>query len=140
MATLPEELHVEKVEHRTAEETGTKKSADMDSICEENPEHNYIMFRFSGGGTEFENRALRAEFLTLVLQRLGFDVDKRGDLVDGQLGQEDQESIRHKLDIIGRLLGATRLMDMYLKDESMVERFAEEFMNGRYHFATVAGS
>jgi hypothetical protein len=28
-------------------------------------------------------------------------------------------------------------MDMYLKDESMVEGFAEDFMNGRYHFATV---
>ena len=41
------------------------------------------------------------------------------------------------LDIIGRLLGATRLMDMYLKDSSMVESYVEEFMNGRYHFATV---
>jgi hypothetical protein len=28
-------------------------------------------------------------------------------------------------------------MDMYLKDESMVEGFVEDFMNGRYHFATV---
>lgn len=109
----------------------------LDSICKENAEDNYIMFRFSGGGTEFEKRALRADFLRSVLERLGFDVDKKGDLVDGQLGHEDGESIRKKLDIIGRLLGATRLMDMYLKDESMVETFVDEFMNGRYHFATV---
>ena len=112
----------------------------LDSICQENAEDNYIMFRFSGGGTEFENRALRADFLTRVLERLGFNVDKKGDLVDGQLSQEDQKATRHKLDIIGRLLGATRLMDMYLKDHNMVERFAEEFMNGRYHFATVDDS
>jgi pyruvate,water dikinase len=112
----------------------------LDSICQENPEDNYIMFRFSGGGTEFENRALRANFLTRVLERLGFDVDKKGDLVDGQLGHEDEKSVRKKLDIIGRLLGATRLMDMYLKDHAMVERFVEEFMNGRYHFATVDDS
>ncbi len=112
----------------------------LDSICQENAEDNYIMFRFSGGGTKFENRALRADFLTRVLERLGFDVDKKGDLVDGQLGHEDEKAIRQKLDIIGRLLGATRLMDMYLKDHTMVERFVEEFMNGRYHFATVEDS
>ena len=108
----------------------------LDSICQENAGENYIMFRFSGGGTEFEKRALRADFLTRVLERLEFNVDKKGDLVDGQLAQEDEESIRRKLDILGRLLGATRLMDMYLKDESMVETFVDEFMNGRYHFAT----
>lgn len=112
----------------------------LDSICQENAEDNYIMFRFSGGGTEFENRALRADFLTRVLERLGFDVDKKGDLVDGQLSQVDEKIIREKLDIIGRLLGATRLMDMYLKDNTMVERFVDEFMNGRYHFATVEDS
>lgn len=112
----------------------------LDSICQENAEDNYIMFRFSGGGTEFENRALRADFLTRVLERLGFDVDKKGDLVDGQISQEDEKIIREKLDIIGRLLGATRLMDMYLKDNTMVERFVDEFMNGRYHFATVEDS
>jgi len=27
-------------------------------------------------------------------------------------------------------------MDMYLKDESMVDVYAQAFMNGRYHFAT----
>jgi len=41
-----------------------------------------------------------------------------------------------KLDMLGRLLGATRLMDMYLKDESMVDVYTQAFMNGRYHFAT----
>ena len=47
------------------------------------------------------------------------------------------EAIESKLDMVGRLLGATRLMDMYLKDASMVEGYVEEFMNGRYHFATI---
>jgi pyruvate,water dikinase len=39
--------------------------------------------------------------------------------------------------MIGRLLGATRLMDMYLKNASMIEGFVDEFMQGRYHFAAV---
>ena len=41
------------------------------------------------------------------------------------------------MDMIGRLLGTTRLMDMYLKDASMVERFVQDFLKGRYHFGTV---
>jgi len=70
------------------------------------------------------------------LQRLGFDVDKKSDLIEGRLTIEDKKTIEHKLDEIGRLLGATRLMDMYLKDNTMVESYIEEFINGRYHFAT----
>jgi len=64
-------------------------------------------------------------------------VDMKIDLVDGELKGGEKKSIEQTLDIIGRLLGATRLMDMYLKDSSMVESYVEEFMNGRYHFATV---
>ncbi len=43
-----------------------------------------------------------------------------------------------KLDVLGRLLGATRLMDMYLKNESQIDGFVSDFMEGRYHFATVS--
>jgi pyruvate,water dikinase len=80
---------------------------------------------------------LRADFLTGVLQRLGFEVHKKGDLVDAQLNGEAREAMERNLDQIGRLLGATRLMDMYLKDPTMAESYVEDFLNGRYHFATV---
>jgi len=49
---------------------------------------------------------------------------------------DEKMRVEHTLDMIGRLLGATRLMDMYLKDSTMVESYADDFMNGRYHFAT----
>jgi pyruvate,water dikinase len=42
-----------------------------------------------------------------------------------------------KLDMVGRLLGATRLMDMYLKDASRIEGFVDDFMKGRYHFTSI---
>lgn len=109
----------------------------LDTICTDKPEDNYILFRFSGGGADYYKRTLRANFLDGVLERLGFKVDKKGDLVDGQLKGEDKRAMKRELDMIGRLLGATRLMDMYLKDSSTVERFVEDFMEGRYHFAAV---
>ncbi|MBW2664559.1 MAG: hypothetical protein JRD93_21940 [Deltaproteobacteria bacterium] len=89
----------------------------LDTICGEHAEDNYISFRFSGGGGDSKGRFLRAALLC----------DKSG----------DKPLIKEKLDMIGRLLGATKLMDMYLKDETMVRRFTDDFMNGRYHFATV---
>ena len=64
-------------------------------------------------------------------------MDKKSDLIDGQLKGEERKSVEHTLDMTGRLLGATRLMDMYLKDSAMVENYAEDFMNGRYHFASL---
>ena len=109
----------------------------LDSICTDIPADNYVLFRFSGGGADMYKRTLRADFLNQVLQRFGFDVNRKSDLIDAQLEGEKKKTMEDKLDMVGRLLGATRLMDMYLKDASMVEGFVEDFMNGRYHFATV---
>ncbi len=109
----------------------------VDTLCSKHPEDNYVLFRFSGGGADFDKRMLRAEFLNRILLRIGFEVSGKSDLIDAELIGKPDDTIESKLDMVGRLLGATRLMDMYLKDASMVDGFVEDFMNGRYHFATV---
>ena len=109
----------------------------LDTICGDKADENYILFRFSGGGGDSYGKSLRAGFIGGVLERLGFMVDIKGDLVDGQFKVGSQEAIFEKLDMVGRLLGATRLMDMYLKDASLVEDFVDDFMNGRYHFSSI---
>lgn len=109
----------------------------VDAVCTTTAEDNYILFRFSGGGADLDQRTLRARFLTTILERLEFDVTRKSDLVDAQFKGADLQATVSKLDWLGRLLGATRLMDMYLKEDSMVETYAEEFMQGRYHFASV---
>ncbi len=88
----------------------------VDSLCSEQPEDNYILFRFSGGGADFDKRMLRADFLIQVLHRIGFEVSRKSDLIDAELRGEPDDGIVLKLDLVGRLLGASRLMDMYLKD------------------------
>ncbi len=109
----------------------------VDTLCTDAPGDNYILFRFSGGGADIDQRILRADFLSRILQELNFAVSKKNDLVDGQLKGADKNTTLAKLDMIGRLLGATRLMDMYLKDASQLDGFVNDFMNGRYHFASV---
>jgi pyruvate,water dikinase len=109
----------------------------LDTICGDKADENYILFRFSGGGGDSYGKSLRAGFIGGILERLGFMVDIKGDLIDGQLKEGDRKTIAEKLDMVGRLLGATRLMDMYLKDASLVEGFVDDFMNGRYHFSSI---
>ena len=112
----------------------------LDTICGDKVNKNYIMFRFSGGGGDSHGRFLRAGFIGSILERLGFMVEIKGDLVDGQFKKGNQELIVDKLNMLGRLLGATRLMDMYLSDASDMNRLVENFMNGQYNFASIERS
>ena len=50
------------------------------------PGDNYVLFRFSGGGADFDKRTLRAEFLSQVLQKLDFEVNKTSGLIYAQVG------------------------------------------------------
>ncbi|MDJ0781887.1 MAG: PEP/pyruvate-binding domain-containing protein [Desulfosarcinaceae bacterium] len=107
----------------------------VDAVCA--ADEQTILFRFSGGGADLDQRLLRARFLRQVLRRLGFDVQIKSDLIDGEFkGPNDAGGLR-RLEMLGRLLGATRLMDMYLKDADQIDGFVTDFMAGRYHFATV---
>lgn len=107
----------------------------LDSLCGESIKDNYILFRFTGGGADFYQRSLRAEFLRRVLDRFQFRVTVTGDLIDAQYQGAEAAAIEEKLERLGRLLGATRLLDMRLKDASMVDDCVEEFMQGRYDFS-----
>ncbi len=109
----------------------------VDTICGEDSQENHIMFRFTGGGGDNQGKSLRTAFLNRILNRLGFAVARKGELIDAQLMCGASREIKEKLDILGRLLGATRLMDMYLKEHDQMEGFVKDFMNGRYNFATV---
>jgi len=61
-------------------------------------------------------------------------VQIKSDLIDAELKQARLETIQETLDYTGRLLGATKLMDMYLKENNDLEFLIDEFMKGRYDF------
>jgi pyruvate, water dikinase len=106
----------------------------VDALFDEQTEVNSILFRFNGGGADLSKRMLRAKFLVRILGALDFEVRQKSDLVDAEFTSTDRETAAEKLDMLGRLLGATRLMDMYLKDDAMVDRFVDDFMKEKYHF------
>ena len=106
----------------------------LDTICSNSKKDNYILFRFSGGGGSPAGRSLRANFIKEILTRLGFMVDIKSDLVDAEFKHGSLKNMKEILDIIGRLLGATKLMDMYLKENLDINFLVDDFMNGKYDF------
>ncbi|WP_300455363.1 PEP/pyruvate-binding domain-containing protein [Desulfobacula sp.] len=106
----------------------------LDTICSACKQDNYILFRFSGGGGTPAGRMLRANFIKGILTRLGFMVQIKSDLIDAELKHGSLSTMETTLDVIGRLLGATKLMDMYLKENLDMDIMIDNFMNGRYDF------
>jgi pyruvate,water dikinase len=61
-------------------------------------------------------------------------VNVKADLLDARIGEMDRDSLVELLATVGRLLGATKLLDMVLKDEHQLEPFAAQFFAGAGRF------
>ncbi len=107
----------------------------VDVLCGENTSENYCLLRFAGGGGDFDRRSLRIDFITRILEQLEFIVEKKGDMLEARLSGLESSELEKTLDMLGRLLGATKLMDMVLQDQQMVLRCVDDFFNGRYSFS-----
>jgi pyruvate, water dikinase len=107
----------------------------VDVLCGDNQAENHCLLRFAGGGGDYDQLSLRIDFLSGVLERLDFTVDKKGDLLEAKLHGFSKEVMEQKLDMLGRLLGASKLMDMVLDGDEMVANCVEDFYDGRYSFS-----
>ena len=106
----------------------------VDCLCGDEARGNYCQLRFAGGGGDYQGRSLRIRLLILILGRLGFEVTVKADLLDARIGEMDRDSLVELLATVGRLLGATKLLDMVLKDEHQLEPFAAQFFAGAGRF------
>jgi pyruvate,water dikinase len=107
--------------------------ATLDTLCGDNPEHNYVALQFSGGAGPVYGRVLRVQFLGKVLQRLGFEVTLTGDLLEASLNRHDRASTEEKIDQMGRLLACSHLLDMAIRTQEDVDRLVESFFRGEYN-------
>jgi pyruvate,water dikinase len=104
----------------------------VDALCGREFKNNYMMLRFAGGGAGAHSRLLRVAFLERVLSHFGFKVEKTGDLIDAQLTRQDRRTLEKNLEMLGQLLGASRLLDMALTDGAQVDEMVEKFLDGHY--------
>jgi pyruvate,water dikinase len=96
------------------------------------PENNYVNFRFRGGGGGPSHRDLRARFLAEVLSQSGFRVDRRGDLVTAWLRHYPLGPVEAGLELLGKLMGCSRQLDMLMDNESVMVHFVKLFLAGEY--------
>lgn len=111
--------------------------ATIDTICSDNSNQNYVSLQFAGGAGNYYGKALRITFLGNVLGRLGFKVSLKGDLLEAFISGYDRTSLEDKLDQLGRLFAASRLLDMALSNQNDVEVLTRAFFQGDYDFLSV---
>ena len=104
----------------------------VDCYVGANRNDNYIYFRFTGGVTELTRRSRRAVLLQRILETNDFVVEGSGDLVIGRIKKISAEAIHERMEMVGRLIGFTRQLDIMLNDDAVVERCFDNFMSGHY--------
>jgi pyruvate,water dikinase len=111
--------------------------AMVDAICGESVNENYVRFRFYGGAAVAERREWRVSFLATVLHHNGFLVTQTGDRVDAVLPKRTKDEIENALVMLGRLMVASRHLDMVIESSAVANALAQAFLIGDYGFEQV---
>lgn len=106
----------------------------LDCYCGKTVNKNYITFSFKGGAADDIKRERRARAIGLILERLGFEVERTSDRVFGRFQKFEPEVIEDRLREMGRLLQFTRQTDMFMVSEQSVARLADCFFEGQCWF------
>jgi pyruvate,water dikinase len=106
----------------------------VDACLSDTPSTNYISFRFAGGGATRQRRSLRACFLEACLTHYGFQVDRRGDLLNAWFKKGPAEETSARLDILGRLLVSSSQLDMFMSSQDVMRWYVQQFLAGNYSF------
>ncbi|MEW5722098.1 MAG: PEP/pyruvate-binding domain-containing protein, partial [Thermodesulfobacteriota bacterium] len=104
----------------------------VDAYSGEVDNDNYISFRFKGGAASLEKRARRVRFIEAVLERHGFWVDRKADLVNARIKRLPREEMEEKLVMLGRLMGCSRQLDVTMLSEAKVLEFVQRFTDGDF--------
>jgi pyruvate,water dikinase len=100
----------------------------IDALFGAHSDLNYISMRFKGGGAVPERRLLRIRFLDRVMRMHGLHTLLEGDGIDVNQRGGSLPEIEKKLEMLGFLLGFTRLLDQKLENTGQVDSAAEEFL------------
>ncbi len=111
--------------------------ATTDAICGQSVNENYARFLFFGGAAVAERREWRAHLLATVLRGNDFAVKQEGDRIEAILAKRDSEQIEDALVMLGRLMVASRQLDMVVESQAAAQQLAQAFLSGDYAFEHV---
>lgn len=100
----------------------------IEAYVGENINDNYIKFFFKGGGAAFDRRLRRVKLITEILKKMAFRIKVTDDVIDAILTKYPLETIKKKLEILGKLTAYTKQLDMTLFNDAVAEMFTEDFI------------
>jgi pyruvate,water dikinase len=104
----------------------------LDCYCSENARDNHIYFRFVGGATDIVKRSRRVQLVAAILKEYGFSIRIKGDLLIARLANMGRDEIVEILERLGLLIAYTRRLDALLRDDSSVDQYVKNFLEGNY--------
>jgi pyruvate,water dikinase len=103
----------------------------VEAYAGDNIDHNYIRFHFKGGGASIERRLRRTQLIKEILEKLDFEVDRVGDMLNARINRCQRSTTEEKLSILGRLAVYTKQLDMIMFSDAFVDCYLQEFI-GNY--------
>jgi pyruvate,water dikinase len=100
----------------------------VEAYARDNIDHNYIRFHFKGGGASIERRLRRTQLIKEILEKLDFEIDRVGDMLNARITRCQKSTIEEKLTILGRLTIYTKQLDMIMFSDAFVDCYLQEFM------------
>ena len=94
--------------------------AVIDALSYDASGRNHLRFAFMGGGADLRGRQRRIVLLERVLESCGLSVERQGDRLEAQARDMASHRLPKIMEVLGHLLGITRLLDMYLQTEDDV--------------------
>jgi len=110
----------------------------LDAFCGDEPNSNYISFRFKGGAASVDKRRRRAAFIARILVANGFWMDQKEDLVNAVFKNFPLNETRERLVMLGRLMGCARQLDVAMESPDHVSYFVDLFLQGKYNFFSLS--
>jgi len=96
-------------------------------------EDSYVTLVFYGGGADLTRRVRRVLFLAKVLQHLDFKVELKGDSLTARLDGLEVKDLEEKLEVLGRLIMASKQLDVTMQDDALIDRYYHEFVESGYN-------
>jgi len=104
----------------------------LDCYLSDDAFNNYLSLSFKGGAAEAKKRYLRVEFVANILKQMEFDVITTNDFLKSRIKAESVQDLSEKVNTIGRMLGVTRLLDLAMESEEMVDTCVAKFLDHDY--------
>jgi pyruvate,water dikinase len=101
----------------------------IDAYLDDDPDDNYIYFRFVGGMAEEQKRGRRIELIARILAALHFKIERQGDLLVAKAKMLAPEHMEAVLISLGELVAFTRQLDVRMVDDAIVEGLFSEFLS-----------